>query len=113
MFDPQTQAKLEAAWTTALAALVQTSITWEQSKPPQQTATAMAHVKWAGNDDLEVVNAYGHGTVTIVVPANALPHIPEKLDVIRCALGTFTVQAAHKVIVSNAVSFWRLYAKGR
>ena len=88
---------------------------WTQTKPPNQTKTVIGHVRNLGNNDIELINAYGTGTLECTAKAADFPVPPIKFDQIRLADGrAFIVQDVRTQIGYNGtVLLYKLYLKGK
>ena len=86
--------------------------TWTQTEPPGATAEMTVGFRYAGREDVEIVNTVGVGAVIITAPASAFPVPPRKFD--RFAVGgeVYVVNTAHPVAVGAAVVGYKVVARG-
>lgn len=91
------------------------SPTWTQTKAPNLSATVVGHVRNLGNNDVELINAYGTDALECTAKATDFPAQPAKFDTITLADGrSMVVQDVRTQIGYNGiVLLYKLYLKGK
>ena len=91
------------------------SPTWTQTKPPHQSKTVIGHIRNLGNNDIELINAYGNDAFECTAKAQDFPVTPVKFDKMTLADGrTFVIQDVRSQIGYNGtVILYKMYLKGK
>ena len=88
-------------------------ITWNQAKPPKQTASFKVGFKHAGKQDIGVVNDYGIAAVIITAKASDFPVAPQKFDDIVLNGETYTLEAVHPIHINGTLALYKCYSRGK
>ena len=90
------------------------SPTWTQTKAPNESAVVVGHVRNLGNNDIELINAYGADALECTAKAADFPITPVKFDNIKLADGrSLVVQDVRLQIGYNGVVIlYKMYLKG-
>jgi hypothetical protein len=110
MLDAATKGKMAAAFSTAIVTLG-VPCRWSSTRTPGQTATMTIGCRTAGNQDQEIINAYGIGTLILTARAVDFPIPPEKFDVFTIGADTAVANAVHEVRLNDLLIGFKIYAR--
>ena len=109
MFTASLRNALESAYINAFDMMAQPG-SIEQAAPPHTITQVSVGFKYAGNNDQEIINAYGIGAAILTFKASQVT--PAKFDEVTIDGKKHVLDAVHPIHINGDLVFYRGIAKG-